>query len=162
MLRKIVILLSLGFCIAFSTANIFGQKIVTAAQVNGTWREVSSKSAGITTEFKIWSLGAQKLQVEFSANNAAAKFSNSATGTVLIEGTTATFQPEENQINTESPCVITLKFAADKLIVAEKGECGWGRGIGSAGTYKKISSKNRRLTGSKTKRDFQKTLRNDM
>ena len=36
-----------------------GQGIVTAAQVNGTWR---SKNG----EFKVWALGKQRLRVEFS------------------------------------------------------------------------------------------------
>jgi len=78
--------------------------------------------------------------VEFYANNAAKRFSNTATDTALIEGTTAIFRPADNQTDDKNPCVMTLSFVGDKLIVAEKGACGWGAGIGAAGTYKRISS----------------------
>jgi hypothetical protein len=141
MLKNTIVLLLFGIGILFSAAESYGQKIVTAAQVNGSWKEVSGKFPGTTSEFKIWSLGGQKLKVEFFGNNAAREISNTATGIVSIDGTTATFKPADNQIDSENPCVITLKFTAGKLIVSEKGECGWGRGIGSEGTYKKISSK---------------------
>lgn len=141
MTKKLILLLTLSLSMLFFAAESYAQKIVTAAQVNGTWREVLSKSAGVTTEFWIWSLGKQKLKVEFVGNNAAKQFSNTATDTALIEGTTATFRPVENQTDEKHPCVMTLKFVGDKLIVTEKGECGWGAGIGTAGTYKKVSSK---------------------
>ncbi len=141
MLKKIIVSVSFAFCLLVSTNVGFGQKVVTAAQVNGTWRETSSKTNAVSTEFRVWSLGGQKLQVEFFGNNAAGKVSNTASGTAMIEGTTATFQPADAQSNADSPCVMTLEFGGGKLIVSEKGDCGWGRGIGSDGIFKKISSK---------------------
>ena len=138
MLKKIMVSVSFAFCLLISANAAFGQKVVTAAQVNGTWRETLSKANAVSTEFRIWSLGGQKLQVEFFGNNAAGKVSNTATGTATIKGTTATFQPADAQANADSPCVMTLKFTAGKLIVSRKRAiCGWGRGIGSDGTYKK-------------------------
>jgi len=140
MRKKLIASLTLSLSMLLFAGDSYAQKIVTAAQVNGIWREGSSKPAGVTTEFRIWSLGKQKLKVEFFGNNAAKQFSNTTTDTVLIEGTTATFQPADNQTDEKHPCVMTLKFVDDKLIVAEKGECGWGAGIGAAGRYKRISS----------------------
>jgi len=134
-----ITLLAVG---AFMLAQtIFGQKIVTAAQVNGTWRETSSNPKGITTDFKIWAQGKGELAVEFFANNAAKKFSNSAKDTAMIEGAKAMFKPVGNQMNENNPCVMTLTFSAAKLIVEESGECGWGAGVSAAGTYKRISTK---------------------
>ena len=147
MLRRIIVSASCAFCLLVSANAAFGQKVVTAAQVNGTWRETSGKAAGVTTEFRVWSLGGQKLQVEFYANNAARQFSNTANGTAMIEGTTATFQPADAQMNADRPCVMTLKFGGGKLLVSETGDCGWGRGVGSDGTYKKISSKKPKFDG---------------
>jgi hypothetical protein len=141
MLKKIIASASFAFCLLISANIAFGQKVVTAAQVNGTWRETSSKANAVSTEFRVWSLGGQKLQVEFFGNNAAGKVSNTASGTAMIEGTTATFQPADAQANADSPCVMTLKFGGGKLVVSEIGDCGWGRGIGSDGNYKKISAK---------------------
>jgi hypothetical protein len=51
-------LLPLLFAPETPSALASGQKIVTAAQVNGTWRT----RAGT---FKVWASGNQKLQVEF-------------------------------------------------------------------------------------------------
>ena len=133
MLKKIVILSSFAFCLLISANAAFGQKIVTAAQVNGTWREVTSNSRGITTEFLVYSLGKGKLKIEFVGNNVPAQFNNTQTGTALIEGNTTMFQPDDT--NVEDPCMMTLKFANSKLIVMQKGECGFGRGIEASGTY---------------------------
>lgn len=142
MTKKIIFLLLLGCCVFVSARENYGQKVVTAAQVNGTWHETSSKVKGVSTEFRIWALGGQKLQIEFYANNALEKFSNFETGTATIEGTTATFKLSGTPIDDQNPCVMTLKFGGgDKLTVVENGVCGWGKGVGSDGTYKKLSSR---------------------
>jgi hypothetical protein len=66
---------------------------VTAAQVNGTW---SSK----TGTFKVWALGKQRLQVEFSGvyefKSSAGPTANTGEGSgiAFIEGDTPTFKPE--------------------------------------------------------------------
>jgi hypothetical protein len=66
---------------------------VTATQVNGTW---SSK----TGTFKVWALGKQRLQVEFSGvyefKSSAGPTANTGEGSgiAFIEGDTPTFKPE--------------------------------------------------------------------
>ena len=71
-----------------------GQKIVTAAEVNGTWR---SK----TGTFKVWALGKQRLQVEFfgvyeykTSAGPMAK-TGEGSGTAFIEGDTAHLNRKE-------------------------------------------------------------------
>lgn len=140
-MKKFIFLFLLGISAMSFSAQAYGQKVVTAAQVNGTWREVSSKPAGVTTEFWIWATGNGQMKVEFFANNAVKKFSNTAIDMAAIDGITAVFKPADAQSDENSPCVMTLKFSADKLIVTEKGECGWGAGVSAAGTYKKVSPK---------------------
>jgi len=44
---------------SIATSDADSDKSVTTAQVNGTWKNKSG-------EFKIWALGKQRLQVEFS------------------------------------------------------------------------------------------------
>jgi len=109
---------------------------VTAAQVNGTWKTKHG-------EFKIWALGHQRLQVEFSGvyeyNTPQGPSANEGEGSGIatIEGDTATFKPED----AEEECRITLKFAGSKLVVTQTGICGFGHNVTAAGTYKKISAK---------------------
>ena len=109
---------------------------VTAAQVNGTWKAKWG-------EFKIWALGHQRLQVEFSGvyeyktPQGPSANTGEGSGIATIEGDTATFKPE----GAEEECRITLKFAGNKLIVTQTGICGFGHNVTAAGTYKKISAK---------------------
>ena len=111
-----------------------GQNIVTAAQVNGTWR-------GKHGEFKIWALGKQRLRVEFSGiyqyktpYGPMANIGDGA-GIAVIEGDTAVFKPDE----IDDECKITMIFAKDSLIVDQDGICGFGHNVSSAGRYRKIS-----------------------
>jgi len=68
-------------------------KSVTAAEVNGTWKTKSG-------EFKIWALGKQRLQVEFSGvyeyKTAQGPMANEGEGRGIatIKGETASFKPE--------------------------------------------------------------------
>jgi len=111
-------------------------KSVTAAQVNGTWQ---SKHG----EFKIWALGQQRLQVEFSGvyeyktRQGPTANTGEGSGIATIEGDTAIFKPE----GAEEECRITLKFTGVKLVVAQSGICGFGHNVTAAGTYKKVSAK---------------------
>lgn len=113
-----------------------GQNIVTAAQVNGTWR---SKN-GI---FKVWALGDQKLQVEFAGtyeyNSPAGPVANvgAESGIAIIENDTAIFKPE----GVSDECKITMKFARARLIVTQQGTCGFGLNVTADGTYKKVSKR---------------------
>jgi hypothetical protein len=110
-------------------------KSVTAAQVNGTWKTKYS-------EFKIWALGQQRLQIEFSGvyeyktPQGPSANEGEGSGTATIEGDTAIFKPE----GAEEECRITLKFTGGKLVVTQTGVCGFGHNVSAAGTYKKVSA----------------------
>jgi hypothetical protein len=109
---------------------------VTAAQVNGTW-------ATLANEFKIWALGHQRLQIEFSGSFAykspGGPMANTGEGQGIatIEGNTAIFKPE----GAEDECQITLKFTHGKLVVTQTGVCGFGNRVTAEGTYKKVSTR---------------------
>jgi hypothetical protein len=122
--------------VSIVTVQADSDKIVTAAQVNGSW---NMKGA----EFKIWALGKQRLQIEFSGvyeyKTPQGPSANEGVGSGLatIEGDTAIFKPE----GAEEECQITLKFTGDKLVVTQTGICGFGHNVTAAGTYKKVSAK---------------------
>ncbi len=111
-------------------------KSVTAAEVNGTWKTKGG-------EFKIWALGQQRLQVEFSGvyeyktPQGPSANSGEGSGIATIEGDTAIFKPE----GAEEECQITLKFTGGKLVVTQTSICGFGHNVSAAGTYKKVSAK---------------------
>jgi hypothetical protein len=111
-----------------------GQTVVTAAQVNGTW---NSKNGS----FKVWALGNQKLQVEFTGtyeyNSPSGPMANTGSGggVAFIEGNTAVFKPE----GAEDECKIPMKFVRARLIVKQEGSCGFGLNVTADGTYRKVS-----------------------
>lgn len=112
------------------------QKVVTAAQVNGTWHTKSG-------EFKVYALGKQRLRVEFSGTYEyrvdGELMANAGTGygIATIEGDTATFRPE----GAEDDCIITMRFRGGKLIVTQEGGCGFGHKVTAIGTYRKVSGR---------------------
>ena len=118
------------------TAQADSDKSVTAAQVNGTWK---TKGA----EFKIWTLGKQRLQIEFSGvyeyktPQGPTANEGEGSGVATIEGDTAIFKPE----GAEEECQITLRFTGGKLLVTQTGICGFGHNVSAAGTYKKVSAR---------------------
>lgn len=111
------------------------QKVVTAAQVNGTW-----KSRGNT--FSVWALGQQRLQVEFVGvyeyKTPDGPMANTGTGSGIarIEGDTAIFKPEGLG---DEECKITMKFTKGRLVVEQEGICGFGHRVYATGTYRKTS-----------------------
>ena len=121
---------------SIATTYADNDKSVTAAQVNGTWKTKGG-------EFKIWALGKQRLQVEFSGvyeyktPQGPSANEGEGSGIATIEGDTAVFKPE----GAEEECRITLKFSGSKLVVTQTGICGFGHNVSAEGTYKKISSK---------------------
>jgi hypothetical protein len=121
---------------SFVTTQADSDKSVTAAQVNGTWK---AKGA----EFKIWALGKQRLQIEFSGvyeyktPQGPTANEGEGSGVATIEGDTAIFKPE----GAEEECQITLKFTGGKLVVTQTGICGFGHNVSAAGTYKKVSAR---------------------
>lgn len=108
-------------------------RIVTAAQVNGTWENK-------TGVFKIRALGKQRLQVEFSGvyeyQSSAGPMANTGEGSgiAFIEEDTATFKPDAN----DDDCRITMRFHEKKLVVDQEGTCGFGNNVTAAGTYRKV------------------------
>jgi hypothetical protein len=135
--RKVVFISAVcAVAASILTMQAASDKSVTAAQVNGTWQ---SKYG----EFKIWALGRQRLQVEFSGvyeyktPQGPTANSGEGSGTATIEGDTALFKPE----GAEEKCRITLKFTGGKLVVTQTGICGFGHNVTAAGTYKKVSAK---------------------
>jgi hypothetical protein len=122
--------------VSIVTVQADSDKIVTAAQVNGTWKTKSG-------EFKIWALGKERLQIEFSGvyeyKTPQGPSANEGVGSGIatIEGDTATFKPE----GAEEECQITLRFSGGKLVVTQTGICGFGHNVTAAGTYKKVSAK---------------------
>ena len=115
--------------------------IVTAAQVNGTWRSARN-------EFKILALGKNRLKVEFSGiheyRSAAGLTANTGelSGIATIEGIIATLK----QSDTGEGCTITMTFKAGKMEVRQDGECGFGVGVFAGGIYRRISSRKPRFT----------------
>jgi hypothetical protein len=108
--------------------------VVTAAQVNGTWKNKNGT-------FHIRALGHQRLQVSFSGvygyNTPAGPSLNEGEGAgiAFIEGDTAIFKPEE----AEDECKITMQFAGDRLSVTQEGSCGFGFRVTAAGIYRKVT-----------------------
>jgi hypothetical protein len=111
------------------------QTVVTAAQINGTWR---SKYG----EFKVLALGKQRLKVAFSGTyeykTPSGPMANvgEGSGIATIEGDTATFKPE----GAEDECKITMRFTRGKLIVTQQSNCGFGNNVSADGTYRKVSA----------------------
>lgn len=126
--------LAVGISLSPVVTNVQAQKIVTAAQVNGTW-------VCKTGTFKILALGKQRLKVEFSGvyeyDSPAGPSANigEARGIATIEGDTATFKADPD----EPECLITMQFADGKMIVTQTGNCGFGHNVTAAGTYRKKS-----------------------
>ena len=80
------------FAASIATSHADSDKIVTAAQVNGTWKTKGG-------EFRIWALGKQRLQVEFSGvyeyktQHGPMANEGEGSGVATIEGDTAIFKP---------------------------------------------------------------------
>ncbi len=113
-------------------------KIVTAAQVNGTWRRKDG------SEFKILALGRQRLRVSFDGiyeyrlpDGAPTANIGFGEGVAFIEGDTATFNPIGDE---ELDCKITLRFADGKLLVSQEGGCGFGHNVTADGVYRRVSA----------------------
>jgi hypothetical protein len=130
-------LISVALLLLVISAPVDAQSEVTAAQVNGTWKYRQN-------EFRIWALGQQKLQIEFSGvyehkTGVGEPTANTGegVGVIRIEGNTANFKPD----GAEDECKIVLKFADGKLVVTQDGMCGFGFNVTAAGIYKKVSSK---------------------
>ena len=108
--------------------------VVTAAQVNGTYRYYDN-------EFRILALGKGKLKVQFDGVYHTVSRSvntGSASGEATIDGNVSTFKPDDTH-----QCEITLVFLHNKLKVEQDGsdaDCGFGHNVYATGVYRKIRS----------------------
>ena len=145
---KVPMLTALSVCMlavgepAFRSLGLDTDKtIVTAAQVNGTWRSARN-------EFKILALGKNRLKVEFSGvheyRSSVGPMANTGelSGIATIEAIIATLRPPE----TVEGCTITMTFKSGKMEVRQDGECGFGAGVYAGGTYRRVSSRKPRFT----------------
>jgi hypothetical protein len=103
--------------------------------VNGTWK---TKYA----EFKIWALGQQRLQIEFSGvyeyktPQGPTANEGEGSGIATIQCNTAIFRPND----ADADCRITLKFKRHNLVITQTGRCDFGKYANVNGTYKKVST----------------------
>lgn len=114
------------------------QTIVTAAQVNGTWRRKDGST------LKVLALGKQRLRVAFDGvyaylgpDGTPTANVGSGDGIAFIEGDTATFNPMGDA---DPECLITLRFTGGRLLVAQEGLCGFGRGVTAEGVYRRVNA----------------------
>lgn len=109
-------------------------RIVTAAQVNGTWKSD-------TGTFKVWALGKQRLQVQFlgfyeyQTKDGPMANTGEGSGIAFIDADVAIFKPDTS----ESDCKITMQFGPEKMSVEQEGGCGFGHNVIADGIYKKVS-----------------------
>lgn len=112
------------------TPAIGGDRSVSAAEANGTFRDGKS-------EIKILALGGGKLKVQMDI--VAPRDTGSASGEATIKNDVATFVPPETD-----GCTITMTFLpGGNLKVEQEGrpvDCGFGRMAPAEGTYKKVST----------------------
>src|SRR5258707_15550859 len=91
---------------SIATSHADSDKSVTAAQVNGTWKTKGG-------EFKIWALGKQRFQVEFSGvyeyKTPRGPMANEGegSGVALIEGDAAICKPEGAEEERQVPLRFT-------------------------------------------------------
>jgi hypothetical protein len=119
------------------TLALAGDRSVTAAEANGTYRDGKS-------EIKILSVGRGKLKVEM--NIVKPRDDGSAAGEATIENDVAIFVPPDTE-----GCKITMTFMPNGTLKVE-GEgrpvdCGFGRMAPPDGIYKKVSSDKPKFSG---------------
>jgi hypothetical protein len=139
MCRFFVVLLALLVPAFFAPTATAGERSVTAAEANGTYRDVEGES-----EIKIRALGHGKLKVQlalvYQYQSGAGPAANvgDATGEATIENDIAVLVPEE-----AGDCKITMTFLPNgKLKVEKQGEeCGFGHNVRADGTFRKISNR---------------------
>ena len=125
--KYLAALVALGLMIA---PGIAGDRSVSAAEANGTYRDGKS-------EIKILSVGPGKLKVLMEI--VQPRDTGGASGEATIKGDVAIFVPPDTD-----GCKLTMTFLPDgNLKVEQEGrpvDCGFGRMAPAEGTYKKVSS----------------------
>jgi hypothetical protein len=139
-----VVLLALLVPAFFAPTATAGERSVTAAEANGTYRDVEGKS-----EIKIVALGHGKLKVqlalvyEYQSGAGPAANVGDASGEATIENDIAVFVPEE-----AGDCKITMTFLPNgKLKVEQQGEeCGFGTTSAPTAPFGKSATANQSST----------------
>jgi hypothetical protein len=133
-------------CSAAFQANAQNRKSVSAAEVNGTFRDYfGGKFKGNYNEIKILALGKGKVKVSFGLtypyiDGTGGMTANvgEAAGEASINGDTAIYTNEEF-----GECKITIKFVRPGIIKVDQSgadsQCGFGFNVSASGTYKKTS-----------------------
>ena len=107
-----------------------GDRSISAAEANGTYRDGKS-------EIKLLSTAAGKLKVQM--NIVMPRDDGSAAGEATIKNDVITFVPPDTE-----GCKITMTFLKDGSLKVESDarpvDCGFGRMAPPDGTYKKVSS----------------------
>lgn len=146
-MKKLLIFASLIFVFSAITANAQSRKSVSAAEVNGTFRDYfSGKFKGSYNEIKILALGKGKVRISFGLSyphidgmGQMTANTGEADGTATIDGDTAIFSSEEF-----GQCKIVIKFVKRGTIEVTQSdvdsECGFGFNVNASGTYKKSSN----------------------
>jgi hypothetical protein len=138
-IEVLAILLALVVPAFFAATATAGERSVTAAEANGTYRDVEGKS-----EIKILALGDGKLKVqlalvyEYQSGGTPMANEGDASGEATIKNDVAVLMPEE-----AGDCKITMTFLPNgKLKVEQQGEeCGFGHNVYANGTFRKISNR---------------------
>jgi hypothetical protein len=126
---------------ALTAATRAGEPIVTAAEANGTYRDIESKS-----EIKILALGHGKLKVQlalvYQRQFATTVNVGDALGEATIENNVAVFVPEA-----AGDCKITLTFLPNHELKVEQegGECGFGHNVRADGIFRKVNKRKPKL-----------------
>lgn len=136
----------------FSEAAAQSRKAVSAAEVNGTFRDYfNGKFKGSYNEIKMLALGKGKVKISFDLvypyiDGTGGEMANvgQAEGIAEINGDTAVFTSKELE-----GCKITIKFVKPGAIkVAQEGasECGFGFNVAASGDYRKTSGAKPKFT----------------
>lgn len=133
-------ILSLSFTWLFHSTPVEARDAVSGKEVTGTFENPQGST------FEILALGKNKLKVKFEGiypyevNGMATANLGEANGIAVIEADTARFKPE----GFEKACLITLVFTQPgEMKATQQGDapdCGFGRGVSAAGTYRKTGS----------------------
>src|SRR3954468_2777085 len=132
-----IVCLTFGLFFVTMPLALAGERSVTAAEVNGTYRKGNS-------EIKVLAIGHGKLKVElalvYEYNSPAGPTANmgDASGEATIENDVAVFVPEE-----AGDCKITMTFLPNgRMKVEQQGEeCGFGHNVRADGTFRKVSTR---------------------
>jgi hypothetical protein len=114
-----------------------GERSVTAAEANGTYRDIESKS-----EIKILALGHGKLKVQlalvYQREFAATANVGDASGEATIDNDVAVFVPEA-----AGECKITLTFLPNHELKVEQqgGGCAFGHNVRADGIFRKVNKR---------------------